>query len=143
MSCAKTGASELDYESSADGGVIGNGFTEEDTVDGLTQEDTVTEPRIIEQHMYMLQGNPAILNKAENATNDPALLVGMKFSIEEKEKLCKNEPCQPPESVLCERKKKIGERNRYCSQAVVFHEDQTRRKWLSYSLSKDCLFCLP
>ena len=36
--------------------------------------------------MYMLQGNPAILNKAENATNDPALLVGMKFSIEEKAK---------------------------------------------------------
>jgi hypothetical protein len=57
--------------------------------------------------------------------------------------ICKNEPCQPPESVLSERKKKIGERNRYCSQAVFFHEDQTRRKWLSYSLSKDCLFCLP
>ena len=34
---------------------------------------------------------------------------------------------------------KIGERNRYCSQAVFFHEDQTTRKWLSYSLSKDCL----
>ena len=137
LSCAETGASELDSESSADGGVIGDRFTEEDTVDGFTKEDTV----IIEQHM--LQGNPAILNKAGNETNDPALLVGMKFSIEEKEKLCKNEPCQPPESVLCERKKKIGERNRYCSQAVFFHEDQTRRKWLSYSLSKDCLFCLP
>ena len=67
----------------------------------------------------------------------------MKFSIEEKEKICKNEPCQPPGSVLCERKKKIGEHNRYCSQAVLFHEDQTRCKWLSYSLSKDCLFCLP
>ena len=130
LSCAET-----DSESSADGGVIGDRFTEEDTVDGFTKED------IIEQHM--LQGNPAILNKAGNETNDPALLVGMKFSIEEKEKLCKNEPCQPPESVLCERKKKIGERNRYCSQAVFFHEDQTKRKWLSYSLSKDCLFCLP
>ena len=137
LSCAETGASELDSESSADGGVIGDRFTEEDTVDGFTKEDTV----IIEQHM--LQGNPAILNIAGNETNDPALLVGMKFSIEKKEKLCKNEPCQPPESVLCERKKKIGERNRYCSQAVFFHEDQTRRKWLSYSLSKDCLFCLP
>ena len=74
VSCAETGASELDSESSADGGVIGDRFTEEDTVDGFTKEDTV----IIEQHM--LQGNPAILNKAGV---DPALLVGMKFSIEE------------------------------------------------------------
>ena len=115
VSCAETGASELDSESSADGGVIGDGFTEEDTVDEFTEADTV----ITEQHM--LQGNPAILNKAGNETNDPALLVGMKFSIEEKEKFVKNEPCQPPESVLCERKKKIGERNRYCSQAVFFH----------------------
>ena len=40
-------------------------------------------------------------------------------------------------------KKNIGECNRYFSQAVFFHEDQTKRKWLSYSLSKDCLFCLP
>ena len=38
----------------------------------------------------------------------------------------------PPVPVLSERKKKIGERNRYCSQAVFFHDDQTRHKWLSY-----------
>ena len=50
VSCAESGAPELDSESSADGGVIGDGFTEEDTVDGFTKEDTV----IIEQHM--LQG---------------------------------------------------------------------------------------
>ena len=70
VSCAETGASELDSESSADGEVIGDGFAKEDTV-------------IIEQHM--LQGNPAILNKAGNETNDPALLVGM---LEEKVKFC-------------------------------------------------------
>ena len=91
----------------------------------------------------MVQRIPAIVNEAGNETNDPALLVCMKFSIEEKEKLFKSEPCQPPESILSERKKKIGERNRYCLQAVFFHEDQKRRKWLSYSRSKDCLFCLP
>ena len=51
----------------------------------------------------MLQGNPAILNKAGNETNDPALLVGMKFSIEKKKSFVKtNLACQPPESVLCE-----------------------------------------
>ncbi|CAB4011234.1 zinc finger MYM-type 1-like [Paramuricea clavata] len=101
------------------------------------EEDTI----IIEQ--CMLRRNPAFVNDGGNETNDPALLVSTKFGIEDKEKLCKNEPCQPPESVLSQKKKKIGERNRYCSQAVFFHEDQTRRKWLSYSLSKDCLFCLP
>ena len=37
VSCAETGASELDSESSADGGVIGDRFTEEDTVDGFTK----------------------------------------------------------------------------------------------------------
>ena len=83
VSRAETGASELDSESSADGGVIGDGFTEKDTVDGFTKEDTV----IIEKHM--LQGNSAILNKAGNETNDPALLVSMKFSKEEKKSFVK------------------------------------------------------
>ena len=41
VSCAETGASELDSESSADGGVISDGFTEKDTVDEFTEEDTV------------------------------------------------------------------------------------------------------
>ena len=71
------------------------------------------------------------------------MLVGMKFSIEEKKKLCKSEPCQLPESVLSGTKKKVGQRNRYCLQTVFSHEVQTRGQWLSYLLSKDCLFCLP
>ena len=152
VSGVETSASEFDSDSSAGCGDINefhDGFTDFDTghqvpdealhasIPRRGEEDTT----IIEQHM--VQRIPAILNEAGNETNDPALLVGVKFSIEEKEKLCKSEPCQPPESVLSERKKKIGERNQYCSQAVFFHEDQTRRKWLSYSLSKDCLFCLP
>ena len=91
----------------------------------------------------MVQRIPAILNEAGNETNDPAMLVGMKFSIEEKKKLCKSEPCQLPESVLSGAKEKIGERNRYCLHTVFSHEVQTRGKWLSYLLSKDCLFCLP
>lgn len=107
---------------------------------GLSEEES-EDTIIIEQ--CMLPRNPALVNDGENETTDPALLVGVKFSIEDKEKLCKSKPCQPPESVLSERKKKIGERNRYCSQTVFFHEDQSMRKWLSYSLSKDCLFCLP
>ena len=66
----------------------------------------------------------------------------MKFTIEDEEKLCKKKPCQPPESVLSERKKEIGERNRYCLQAVFFHEDQTRGK-MALILVKLRLFILP
>ena len=57
VSCAETGASELDSESTADGRVVGNKFNEEDTVDGFTEEDTV----IIEQ------GNPHASGKPSNS----------------------------------------------------------------------------
>ncbi|CAB4015347.1 Hypothetical predicted protein, partial [Paramuricea clavata] len=116
-------ASEFDPDSFADGGIIKE-FNDSRFHDRITdfetghpvpnealntsipnrvEEDTI----IIEQ--CMLRRNPAIVNDGGNETNDHALLVGMKFGIEDKEKFCKNEPCQPPESVLSERKKKIGE----------------------------------
>jgi hypothetical protein len=57
--------------------------------------------------VHRLQRNPAFVNDGGNETNDPALLVGVKFGIEDKEKLCKNEPCQPPESSLSEKKRKL------------------------------------
>ena len=115
----ETSASEFDSDSSADCGDIYefnkskfyDGFTDFETGHQVPNEalhapiphQSEENTAIIEHHM--VQRNPAILNEAGNETNDPALLVGMKFSIEEKEKLCKNEPCQPPESVLSERKK--------------------------------------
>ena len=152
VSSAEISASKFDSNSSDDSEVT-NKFNNSKFHDGFTDIETghqvpkkalnvptATPHRgreytiIIEPHI--LQRNPAILNKAGNETNDPTLLVRMKLNIEEKEKLCKNEPCQPPESILSERKKKIGEHNQYCSQAVFFHEDQTRRKWLSYSLTR-------
>ena len=67
VSCAETGASELDSESSADGGVIGNGLNEEDTVDEFSKEDTVT----IEQHMLVSHQNLFYVRetrKLENVT---------------------------------------------------------------------------
>ena len=66
------------------------------------EEDTlITEQR-------MLPINLALANDEMNKIIDPTLLVGMKFSIEDREKLCKKRHCQPPESVLSERKKEIG-----------------------------------
>jgi hypothetical protein len=36
----------------------------------------------------MLWRNPTFVNDGRNETNDPILLVGMKFRIKDKEKLC-------------------------------------------------------
>ena len=52
-------------------------------------------------------------------------------------------PCQQNQSTLKLRKKQFSERSRYCSQRVFSHDDDTRRKWISYSLSTDSLFCIP
>ena len=51
-------------------------------------------------------------------------------------------PSQPSLSILRSRKKMIGGKSRYCSQDVFHHNDGTQRKWISYSLSSDSLFCI-
>ena len=87
--------------------------------------------------------NKAIaINKAHN-TFDPASIVGLKLTIEEKALLAQMEPCQPEESLLSSRKKQMGTRLRYCSRQIFYHNRDDRRKWLSYSLSKDALYCIP
>lgn len=52
------------------------------------------------------------------------------------------EPCQPEESLLSSKKKQIGAELRYCSQQKFYHNRHERREWLSYSLSKDALYCI-
>ena len=112
----------------------------------LQEEDDVTEPRCyLEKHPEPRQflSNPSIIIDDVSGTFDPASLVGLKLNTEEKEKLIKMEPCQPSQQVLKLRKKLFGERSRYCSQQVFLHDDGTKRKWISYSLSTDSLFCIP
>ena len=96
-----------------------------------------------ENNPRQLQSNPKIVVDEVNRTFDPASLVGLKLRTEDKEQLIKMDPCQPGQSTLKLRKKKFGQRSRYCSQQVFFHDDGTRRKWISYSLSTDSLFCIP
>ena len=38
-----------------------------------------------------------------------------------------------------------GDRNRHCSQAIFHHSNDRcmRRKWVSYSVSLDAVFCIP
>ena len=87
--------------------------------------------------------NPQIrLDKSHN-TYDPASLVGVKLSEAEKSFLLHLDPCQPSEKVLKQRYQKQGDRIRHCSHGVFYHDAGLRRKWPSYSLSKDKLFCIP
>ena len=77
-------------------------------------------------------------------TFDPATVVGLNLCMDGKALLIAMEPCQPPESVLKLRKKKIGSMWRFCSQEVFFHKsNKTQRRWISYSLINDSLFCIP
>ena len=50
---------------------------------------------------------------------------------------------QPSEKILKQRYKKQGDRIRHCSHGVFYHDAGLWRKWPSYSLSKDKLFCTP
>lgn len=120
VQCIAT-ASEFDSDSSVDGGVIKefndsrfrDSFNDFETGHQVPNEALSTSvlsrveegTLIIEQRM--LSKNPALVNDGGNETIDPALLVGMKFTKEDKKKLCKKKPCQPSESILSERKRKL------------------------------------
>ena len=65
-------------------------------------------------------------------------------NIHEKEHIIKLGLCQPSKSDLMAAKVKCGaDKYRYCSQKVFFHPDNTKRQWVSYSQSKNALFCIP
>ena len=114
----------------------------------MQEQENVAEPtqpsHFQEKHPECRQtlSNPNIIIDDVSGTFDPASLVGLKLSIEEKEKLIRMNPCQPSQQILKLRTKQFGDRSRYCSQQVFFHDDDTRRKWISYSLSRDSLFCI-
>ena len=74
---------------------------------------------------------------------DPSSLVGLQLSRDEKSFLLEMEPCQPSDNVLRARQKKQGDRNRHCSQDIFHHKSGMRRKWVSYSMSMDSVFCIP
>ena len=87
--------------------------------------------------------NSNIVIYEEKNTFDPASIVGKPLSDAEKEALIRTNPCQPTEGTLKQRKSKHNDRFRYCSQSVFHNDSKTRRKWVSYSLMKDSLFCVP
>eukprot|EP00731_Ephydatia_muelleri_P009698 Em0005g284a len=71
---------------------------------------------------------------------DPVALVGCRVSVSEKHDVIKLGPCQPSKHVLNHSQKSM---QRHCSEQVFVHSDGVRRQWISYSVSKGALYCLP
>eukprot|EP00794_Sanderia_malayensis_P002504 gene2504-2895_t len=107
-------------------------FNSEDKVSNSNEKSHITFP--ISQSIT--------IDKEKN-TFDPASIVALNLNVEEKVLIARMEPCQPQESLLSTRKKQMGARQRYCSQQIFYHDRNNRRKWVSYSLSNDALYCIP
>ncbi|KAL5505388.1 hypothetical protein EMCRGX_G006810 [Ephydatia muelleri] len=71
---------------------------------------------------------------------DPVALVGCRVSVSKKHDIIKLGPCQPSKHVLNHSQKSM---QRHCSEQVFVHSDGVRRQWISYSVSKGALYCLP
>lgn len=82
----------------------------------------------------------------ENVFNVSAVLE-RNLTHEEKIECLNQKPCQPSRDELKKRKKVIGGIERHCSEDMFFRKDErgvkTNRSWLTYSLDKDALFCIP
>ncbi len=121
--------------------ILLEGNSEEGKDAPIHTENEVSNLR--EKHHVTFSINQAVAIDTEHNTFDPASIVGLNLKIEEEALLARMEPCQPEESMLSTRKKQMGARLRFCSQQIFFHDRDVRRKWLSYSLSKDALYCIP
>eukprot|EP00731_Ephydatia_muelleri_P012303 Em0006g1197a len=71
---------------------------------------------------------------------DPVALVGCRVSVSEKHDIIKLGPCQPSKHVLNHSQKSMQQ---HCSEQVFVHSDGVRRQWISYSVIKGALYCLP
>ena len=73
---------------------------------------------------------------------DPAKLVKLKFSTPEKEYIIKNGPNQPDKVFLHVFPLKGSHIPDIVLQKFFYHADGTKKQWVSYSPSKDALFCV-
>ena len=70
---------------------------------------------------------------------EPARLINVTLSSQLKEYILKLGPCHPLESILVSHKSG----HRYCSKTLFQHPDGTKRQWISYSMEKSAVFCIP
>ena len=87
--------------------------------------------------------NPRVSIDHANNTFDPSTVIGLSLSEIEKLFLLKMDPCHPPDHVLKVGEKKYGNYFRHCTQNVFYHEIGLKRKWISYSISSNALYCIP
>ena len=80
---------------------------------------------------------------AASGTFDPAVLINLRLNVSDKELVIKAGAYQPSLHVLSRKKTSFGKNERYCSEDIFSRSDKTQRHFLSYSTSKDALYCLP
>ncbi|CAB3976749.1 Hypothetical predicted protein [Paramuricea clavata] len=98
-------------------------ISSDDEVEDIDLGETILHNQSNVSHDLTL--NSQIVVDEISGAFDPATVVGLKLSLEEKRKLIKMKPCQPSWSVLQSRKKVIGEHSRFCSQQLFHHDDCT------------------
>ena len=122
--------------------------TNDDDVELKTDEDDGIEPKT--------NDDDDIESKTDNEYNIPipsknksseifvvSSVIEKSISHQEKLDMLNKQPCHPSKDVLSKRKKRIGNRDRCCSEGLFRHKDESKRSWLTYSLENDSLFCIP
>ena len=82
-------------------------------------EEAETSSCLGEKHSKEYFSNTKVLFDKASGAIDPASLVGLKLSTEEKAQIIKMKPCQPNASTLQLRKKQIGDHFRYSPQRLM------------------------
>lgn len=131
--------------------------TNDDDVELKTDEDDGIEPKTDDDDDVESQTNDDDVEpKTDNEHNIPipsknisseifvvSSVIGKSISHQEKLDMLNKQPCQPSKDVLSKRKKRIGNRDRCCSEGLFRRKDGSKRSWLTYSLENDSLFCIP
>ena len=111
---------------------------DDDDVESQTNDDDDVEPKTDNEHNIPIP--------SKNISSEifvVSSVIGKSISHQEKLDMLNKQPCQPSKDVLSKRKKRIGNRDRCCSEGLFRRKDGSKRSWLTYSLENDSLFCTP
>ena len=117
-------------------GMIGK--QSESNFDDCSTAITAVNPVMLADPSHFDQQVDAMVDKTTGVI-DPARLINLTLSSSQKEFIFKLGPCHPPESILVSHKSG----RRYCSKTVFQHPDGSKRQWISYSMEKNAVFCIP
>ena len=120
-----------------------------DDVDQVNFDDVIEDIPIIDRDHLDREKETSLLPSASDFETvfDVSTVLERNLTHEEKLECLNQKPCQPSGVELKQRKKLIGGIERHCSEDMFFRKDErgvkSNRSWLTYSLDKDALFCIP